>query len=118
MAVGKKDGIRPGDVVGSIANEAGFSGRENGPIDIRDEITYVSIPLRLRDDVITKLGGAKFLGRPVSLKVAGAEPPSVRPKFGGAPGARVRGNEAPRSTKKPFARDKKPFDRSAKKPFD
>ena len=58
MAVGKKDGIRPADVVGSIANEAGISGREIGPIDIRDEITYVSIPLRLRDYVIAKLEGA------------------------------------------------------------
>jgi ATP-dependent RNA helicase DeaD len=116
MAVGKKDGIRPADVVGSIANEAGISGREIGPIDIRDEITYVSIPLRLRDDVIAKLSGAKFRGRPVNLKVAGAEPPSDRPKFDGAPGARFRRDEAPR-TAKSFDRDKKPFDR-AKKPYD
>src|SRR5437660_281474 len=116
MAVGKKDGIRPADVVGSIANEAGISGREIGPIDIRDEITYVSIPLRLRDDVIAKLGGAKFRGRPVNLKVAGAEAPSDRPKFGGPPGGRFRRDEAPR-TSKPFDRDKKPFDR-AKKPYD
>ena len=62
MAVGKKDGIRPADVVGSIANEAGISGRDIGPIDIRDEITYVSIPARLRDDVIAKLGGANSAG--------------------------------------------------------
>jgi ATP-dependent RNA helicase DeaD len=118
MAVGKKDGIRPADVVGSIANEAGITGREIGPIDIRDEITYVSIPLRLRDDVIAKLAGAKFRGRPVSLKVAGAEGDSGdRPKFGGAPGARFRRDEAPRTAKKPFDRDKKPFDR-AKKPYD
>src|SRR4051794_6660790 len=120
MAVGKKDGIRPADVVGSIANEAGISGREIGPIDIRDEITYVSIPLRLRDDVIAKLGGAKFRGRPVHLKVAGADAPSDRPKFGGAPGARFRRDEAPA---KPFERAKKPYDRSAKsfapaKPYD
>jgi hypothetical protein len=117
MAVGKKDGIRPADVVGSIANEAGISGREIGPIDIRDEITYVSIPLRLRDDVIAKLAGAKFRGRPVHLKVAGAEAPSDRPKFGGAPGARFRRDEAPARTAKPFDRDKTPFDRD-KKPFD
>jgi ATP-dependent RNA helicase DeaD len=117
MAVGKKDGIRPADVVGSIANEAGISGREIGPIDIRDEITYVSIPLRLRDDVIAKLAGAKFRGRPVHLKVAGAEAPSDRPKFGGPPEARFRRDEAPRGAKKPFDRDKKPFDR-AKKPYD
>jgi ATP-dependent RNA helicase DeaD len=117
MAVGKKDGIRPADVVGSIANEAGISGREIGPIDIRDEITYVSVPLRLRDDVIAKLAGAKFRGRPVTLKVAGGEETSGdRPKFGGAPGARFRRDDAPR-TAKPFDRDKKPFDR-AKKPFD
>jgi ATP-dependent RNA helicase DeaD len=120
MAVGKKDGIRPADVVGSIANEAGISGREIGPIDIRDEITYVSIPLRLRDDVIAKLGGAKFRGRPVHLKVAGAEAPSDRPKFGGPPDARFRRDEGPR---KPFDRAKKPYDRSAKsfapaKPYD
>src|SRR5207248_1636093 len=75
MAVGKKDGIRPADVVGSIANEAGISGREIGPIEIRDEITYVSIPLRYRDDVIAKLGGARFRGRPVNLRVAGKEAP-------------------------------------------
>jgi ATP-dependent RNA helicase DeaD len=117
MAVGKKDGIRPADVVGSIANEAGISGREIGPIDIRDEITYVSIPLRLRDDVIAKLGGAKFRGRPVNLKVAGAEAPSDRPKFGGPPEARFRRDESPRTAKKPFDRAKKPFDRSAK-PYD
>jgi len=117
MAVGKKDGIRPADVVGSIANEAGISGREIGPIDIRDEITYVSIPLRLRDDVIAKLGGAKFRGRPVHLKVAGADAPADRPKFGGAPGARFRRDEPPRGAKKPFDRAKKPYDRSAK-PYD
>jgi ATP-dependent RNA helicase DeaD len=116
MAVGKKDGIRPADVVGSIANEAGISGREIGPIEIRDEITYVSIPLRLRDDVIAKLGGAKFRGRPVNLKVAGAEAPSDRPKFGGPPEARFRRDEAPRGAK-PFDRAKKPFDRS-KTPYE
>ena len=120
MAVGKKDGIRPADVVGSIANEAGISGREIGPIDIRDEITYVSIPLRLRDDVIAKLGGAKFRGRPVNLKVAGAEAPSDRPKFGGAPGARFRRDEAPRKTfdrTKKYDRAKTPYEKAAK-PFD
>jgi len=84
MALGKRDGIRPADVVGSIANEAGISGSEIGPIDIRDEITYVSIPARYRDDVIAKLGGARFRGRPVNLRVAAAAPEGAwhkRPRF-------------------------------------
>jgi hypothetical protein len=82
MALGKRDGIRPADVVGSIANEAGIAGSEIGPIDIRDEITYVSIPARYRDDVLAKLGGARFRGRPVNLRVAAPErPPRERPRF-------------------------------------
>ena len=71
MAVGKKDGIRPGDVVGSIANEANIAGRDIGPIDIRDSITYVTIPAEYADQVIEKVGRAKFRGRPLDLKIAG-----------------------------------------------
>jgi ATP-dependent RNA helicase DeaD len=129
MAVGKRDGIRPADVVGSIANEAGISGSEIGPIEIRDEITYVSIPARHRDDVIAKLGGAKFRGRPVNLRVAAAEASSDRPRYGGPPAGRFRRDENPRAAKpaarsaksfapaKPYDRSAKTFDRSAK-PFD
>jgi ATP-dependent RNA helicase DeaD len=101
MALGKRDGIRPADVVGSIANEAGISGSEIGPIEIRDEITYVSIPARYRDDVLAKLGGTRFRGRPVNLRVAAPEGLS---------------RERPRNTK-PSERSAKPFDRTAK-PFD
>jgi ATP-dependent RNA helicase DeaD len=91
MAVGKRDGIRPADIVGSIANEADIPGREIGPIDIRDDITFVSIPERYRDQVLEKVGRAKFKGRPVNIKVAGAyEPPTAptRPRFTPRPAPR------------------------------
>lgn len=121
MAVGKRDGIRPADVVGSIANEAGISGREIGPIEIRDEITYVSIPERYRDDVLAKLGGARFRGRPVNLRVAAAEAPARERPRGGKDipwRERTRGaKEAPSRDRprgaKPF--ESKPFDRFKKK---
>jgi ATP-dependent RNA helicase DeaD len=122
MAVGKKDGIRPADVVGSIANEAGISGREIGPIEIRDEITYVTIPARYRDDVIAKLGGTRFRGRPVNLRVAGAEKPARFDRDAGKrsfvpkrPFNRVRDDRPARAGKpfppkgKPFAAKGKPF---------
>src|SRR5258708_28992253 len=67
MAVGKNDGIRPADVVGAIANEADVPGREIGPIDIRDDITYVVIPASYVDTVLDKAGPARFRGRPVAL---------------------------------------------------
>jgi len=102
MALGKRDGIRPADVVGSIANEAGISGSEIGPIEIRDEITYVSIPLRYRDDVLAKLGGTRFRGRPVNLRVAGPEGPSrEKPRYDRKPpaGGKFQRDERPRAGK-------------------
>ena len=82
MALGKRDGIRPADVVGSIANEAGISGSDIGPIEIRDDITYVTIPASQQENVLAKLGAAKFRGKPVNLRVAGGESPSrERPRY-------------------------------------
>jgi ATP-dependent RNA helicase DeaD len=82
MALGKRDGIRPADVVGSIANEAGIPGSDIGPIEIRDDITYVTIPARHREVVLAKLGSAHFRGKPVNLRVAGGETPSrERPRY-------------------------------------
>jgi len=102
MALGKRDGIRPADVVGSIANEAGISGSEIGPIEIRDEITYVSIPLRYRDDVLAKLGGTRFRGRPVNLRVAGPEGPArEKPRYDPKPAGKFQRDERPRAGK-PF----------------
>jgi ATP-dependent RNA helicase DeaD len=70
MDVGKRDGIRPADVVGSIANEADIPGRDIGPIEIRDDVTYVSVPGDVVDHVIKSVGRSRFRGRAVNLRVA------------------------------------------------
>jgi ATP-dependent RNA helicase DeaD len=81
MSVGRADGIRPADVVGSIANEADIPGRDIGPIDIQENVTYVGIPQRFVEVVLAKVGKARFRGRAVNLKVAlpGAREASSRP---------------------------------------
>src|SRR5205814_10006287 len=88
---------------GSIANEAGISGSEIGPIEIRDEITYVSIPARYRDDVLAKLGGTRFRGRPVNLRVAAPERPAGdKPRYDRKPPAgKFQRDDRPREGK-PF----------------
>ncbi|HVT04717.1 MAG TPA: DEAD/DEAH box helicase [Thermoanaerobaculia bacterium] len=75
IAVGKNDGIRPADIVGSIANEADVPGRDIGPIDIRDDMTIVVIPAKYQDQVLTKVANAKFRGRPLNVRIAGTTPP-------------------------------------------
>jgi len=80
MSVGKRDGIRPSDVVGSIANEAGIEGRDIGPIEILNDRTYVSVPASAVKQVLTKVGRARFRGRAVNLSVA-EEGPRAFAKF-------------------------------------
>jgi ATP-dependent RNA helicase DeaD len=105
MAVGKRDGIRPADIVGSIANEADVPGRDIGPIDITDEMTFVVVPEEHVAKILEKVGQAKFRGRPVNIRVAGpdeAPPPRTARREGGddrRPPSRT-GSFAP---KKPYA---------------
>jgi ATP-dependent RNA helicase DeaD len=98
MSVGKREGIRPADVVGSIANEADVPGREIGPIEIRDEVTYVTVPSRYVEVILAKVGRAKFRGKHVNLRVAGKEEPAPQRRAYGS----SREGFAPPS-KKPYA---------------
>jgi ATP-dependent RNA helicase DeaD len=70
LAAGKRAGIRPGDIVGAIANEAGVPGRAIGGIDIYDDHTLVEIPARYQAQVLEKMAGVKIRGRPVDLRAA------------------------------------------------
>jgi ATP-dependent RNA helicase DeaD len=70
LNVGKKDGIRPADIVGSIANEAGVPGREIGPIEIQEDLTYVGIPENWVNIVLEKVGKKRFRGKALNPRVA------------------------------------------------
>ena len=101
MDVGKRDGIRPADVVGSIANEADIPGRDIGPIEIRDDVTYVSVPADVVDHVIKSVARTRFHGRAVNLRVDdGKEGPAPK---------RFKPSSKPFKGAKPF----KPFKPSA-----
>jgi ATP-dependent RNA helicase DeaD len=82
MSVGKNEGIRPADVVGSIANEADIPGREIGPIEILDDVTYVTIPADAVGRVIGKVGGRRFRGKVLDIRVAEGDDRPRPPRFG------------------------------------
>ena len=46
VAMGRSAGMRPGDLVGAIANETGLEGRQIGPIRIADHYSVVGVPER------------------------------------------------------------------------
>jgi ATP-dependent RNA helicase DeaD len=63
VALGRKAGIRPGDLVGLIANESNLSGREIGPIKITETYAIVGVPETRVDDVIGALRHALLKGK-------------------------------------------------------
>ncbi|HUF98329.1 MAG TPA: DEAD/DEAH box helicase [Ilumatobacter sp.] len=61
--VGRKAGVRPGDLVGAIANETGLSGSDIGPIRIADFYSVVGVPESSVDDVVRKMRKAQVRGK-------------------------------------------------------
>ncbi|MGZ5442628.1 MAG: DEAD/DEAH box helicase [Thermoanaerobaculia bacterium] len=107
IAIGRRDGIRPADIVGSIANEADVPGREIGPIEIQDDVTYVGIPERYVETVIAKVGRKRFRGKALNIRIA----PMREEAPGRRPAAPRFEDRKPRTARAP----QKPFDRFSKK---
>jgi ATP-dependent RNA helicase DeaD len=72
LPAGKRDRLRPEDVVGAIAGESGLPGSVVGSIRILERITFVSLPEAHVDRVIDALSGVKLRGR--SLRPRRAHP--------------------------------------------
>jgi ATP-dependent RNA helicase DeaD len=53
---GRTDGIRPGEVVGTLAYHAKISGKVIGAISIQDQNTFVDVPENVVDKVLAKNG--------------------------------------------------------------
>ena len=68
VGVGRKDGIRPGDLVGAIANETSLSGREIGPIKLAEHFAIVGIPEWSTDEVIAALKGTTLKGKKATIR--------------------------------------------------
>lgn len=63
VGVGRMDGLRPGDLVGAIANETGLPGHAIGAIEIADRFALVEVPAEVANTVIDALRGTKIRGR-------------------------------------------------------
>ena len=57
---GRADGIRPGEVVGTLAYHAKISGKIIGAISIQDNNTFVDVPENVVDKVLAKSGNYRL----------------------------------------------------------
>ncbi|MDT8341367.1 MAG: DbpA RNA binding domain-containing protein [Longimicrobiales bacterium] len=63
VSVGKRDNVRPGDLVGAITGEAGIEASRLGRIDLRDTFTLVEVDADVAQKVIRALNGTTIRGR-------------------------------------------------------
>ena len=122
IEVGHQHGVKPANIVGAIANEAGLESRFIGRIDIHDGHSVLDLPADMPSDVLQHLKKVWVSGQQLQMRKmepgedAGA-PPSFKPRFNkdskpgsrpgprpGAPGERPRRdggfNKPPRGPRK------------------
>jgi ATP-dependent RNA helicase DeaD len=68
VGLGRKGGVRPGDLVGAIANESGLEGRQIGPIRISDNFSVVGVPERKVDDIINAMRATSIRGKKTTVR--------------------------------------------------
>ncbi|WP_194974239.1 DEAD/DEAH box helicase [Aquiflexum lacus] len=70
LNLGKKDRIRPNDIVGAIAGETGVPGRSIGGIDIFDNFSFVDVPQKDADHVISVMKNNTIKGKSVNMEIS------------------------------------------------
>ncbi|GAB2501071.1 DEAD/DEAH box helicase [Algoriphagus taiwanensis] len=70
LNLGKKDRIRPNDIVGAIAGETGVPGKSIGGIDIFDNFSFVDVPQKDADHVIRVMKNNTIKGKTVNMEIS------------------------------------------------
>uniref|UniRef100_UPI00389A74B3 DbpA RNA binding domain-containing protein n=1 Tax=Peristeroidobacter agariperforans TaxID=268404 RepID=UPI00389A74B3 len=70
MEVGHDHGVKPGNIVGAIANEVGLEGRLIGRVVIRDDHSFVDLPTGMPKDVFLQLQKVRVAGQPLQISRA------------------------------------------------
>lgn len=66
---GRKDKIRPGDVLGALTGDAGFRGDQIGKINATEFSTYVAVERGIARDALRKLNAGKVKGKKVRVRL-------------------------------------------------
>jgi len=92
IEVGYQHGVKPGNIVGAIANEGGIDSKNIGRIEIYDDYSVLDMPDSLTADVLEHLAGIKVGGQQLRISrdngdAAPSAAPAARPVPARAPAA-------------------------------
>ncbi len=109
--VGYKHGIKPGNIVGAIANTADLDSDYIGQIDIFNDFSTVDLPAGMPTSVVSLLQNAQVANRPLSLRPVSDK--DIENSDAPAPKGRSK-RSGGRDSNRGDRRDSKPKDRSPK----
>src|SRR3984893_10379571 len=75
IEVGSVHGIKPGNIVGAIANEAGIEGVHIGRVDIREDHSFVDLPEGMPKEIFKDLQKVRVVGRELRISRVSEKPP-------------------------------------------
>ena len=67
IEVGHAHGVKPGNIVGAIANEAGLEGRHIGHVDIHEDHSFVDLPEGMPKEIFRSLKKVRVVGRELQI---------------------------------------------------
>jgi ATP-dependent RNA helicase DeaD len=82
LAVGHQHGVKPGNIVGAIANEAGLENQYIGRVDIRDDHSLIDLPEGMPREILRHLKTVWVVGQQLQIR------PDGSPFAGSTPDAR------------------------------
>ena len=116
IEVGHVHGVKPGNIVGAIANESGLDGEHIGSIEIEAEYSLVDLPVGMPKDIFMDLKKVRICGQAMNISLHGdGKAPRKRkakPKTDGKRTGKPKGTSKARGKSKPASRKGKPGKRS------
>ena len=108
IEVGHRHGVKPGNIVGAIANEAGLDGHHIGQIEIDSDFSLVDLPVGMPNDILADLRKVRVCGEPLNIsrvdknaaETKGRSSRPARKKDASRPRSGKRDDSGPRSRKK------------------
>ena len=70
LSAGRKQKIKPGDVLGAITGESGMPGKAIGSIDMYDRYTFVDVPRKYYKQVLKSMKNKKIKGSRIYMEKA------------------------------------------------
>ena len=80
IEVGHDHGVKPGNIVGAIANEAGLDSKHIGRVDIQGDHSFVDLPSGMPSEIFKHLKKVWVSGQQLRITRGGEEPDFGKPR--------------------------------------